>query len=205
MPPTHAERCRCRPASERCQSFYLHFVMPPNLSKSRFVAGWQCHKQLWLRVHEQDAPGAPGRRGAPGSLRPGRRGGRPGAGAFPRRDADRPAVQRSRPRRGHPLGTRRRRTGGVRSHVHRGPGVRGHRRPRTDRRRVHPHRGQVFHQGQGRAHPRCRHPDLGGSAGRHRRAPGGGDAPQYRLPVPRPGRAVPADRRDRVGWRRSSR
>jgi hypothetical protein len=30
--------------------------MPPNLSKSRFVAGWQCHKQLWLRVHEQDAP-----------------------------------------------------------------------------------------------------------------------------------------------------
>ena len=28
----------------------------PNLSKSRFVAGWQCHKQLWLRVHEQDAP-----------------------------------------------------------------------------------------------------------------------------------------------------
>jgi hypothetical protein len=30
--------------------------MPPNLSKSRFVAGWQCHKQLWLRVHEMDAP-----------------------------------------------------------------------------------------------------------------------------------------------------
>ncbi|MGH7581385.1 MAG: DUF2779 domain-containing protein [Gemmatimonadales bacterium] len=30
--------------------------MPPNLSKSRFVAGWQCHKQLWHRVHEQDAP-----------------------------------------------------------------------------------------------------------------------------------------------------
>jgi hypothetical protein len=30
--------------------------MPANLSKSRFVAGWQCHKQLWLRVHEQDAP-----------------------------------------------------------------------------------------------------------------------------------------------------
>jgi hypothetical protein len=30
--------------------------MPPNLSKSRFVAGWQCHKQLWLRVHEKDAP-----------------------------------------------------------------------------------------------------------------------------------------------------
>ncbi len=30
--------------------------MPPNLSKSRFVAGWQCHKQLWLRVHEEDAP-----------------------------------------------------------------------------------------------------------------------------------------------------
>ena len=31
-------------------------AMPPNLSKSRFVAGWQCHKQLWLRVHEKDAP-----------------------------------------------------------------------------------------------------------------------------------------------------
>ena len=30
--------------------------MPPNLSKSRFVAGWQCHKQLWLKVHESDAP-----------------------------------------------------------------------------------------------------------------------------------------------------
>lgn len=30
--------------------------MPPTLSKSRFVAGWQCHKQLWLRVHEKDAP-----------------------------------------------------------------------------------------------------------------------------------------------------
>lgn len=25
------------------------------LSKSRFVAGWQCHKQLWWRVHEPDA------------------------------------------------------------------------------------------------------------------------------------------------------
>jgi hypothetical protein len=31
-------------------------TMSPNLSKSRFVAGWQCHKQLWLRVHEADAP-----------------------------------------------------------------------------------------------------------------------------------------------------
>jgi len=30
--------------------------MPPHLSKSRFVAGWQCHKQLWHRVHEPDAP-----------------------------------------------------------------------------------------------------------------------------------------------------
>ncbi len=30
--------------------------MPPSLSKSRFVAGWQCHKQLWLRVHQKDAP-----------------------------------------------------------------------------------------------------------------------------------------------------
>jgi hypothetical protein len=29
--------------------------MPPSLSKSRFVSGWQCHKQLWLRVHEPDA------------------------------------------------------------------------------------------------------------------------------------------------------
>lgn len=29
--------------------------MPPNLSKSRFVAGWQCHKLLWLRVHEPQA------------------------------------------------------------------------------------------------------------------------------------------------------
>ncbi len=30
--------------------------MSPNLSKSRFVAGWQCLKQLWLKVHEPDAP-----------------------------------------------------------------------------------------------------------------------------------------------------
>ena len=27
----------------------------PGLSKSRFVAGWQCHKLLWWTVHE---PGA---------------------------------------------------------------------------------------------------------------------------------------------------
>lgn len=26
------------------------------LSKSRFTAGLQCHKQLWWRVHEPDAP-----------------------------------------------------------------------------------------------------------------------------------------------------
>ncbi|RJO66018.1 MAG: DUF2779 domain-containing protein, partial [Myxococcales bacterium] len=26
------------------------------LSKSRFIAGWQCHKQLWWRTHEPDAP-----------------------------------------------------------------------------------------------------------------------------------------------------
>jgi predicted RecB family nuclease len=26
------------------------------LSKSRFVAGWQCHKLLWWKVHEPDAP-----------------------------------------------------------------------------------------------------------------------------------------------------
>lgn len=30
--------------------------MSPNLSKSRFVAGWQCRKLLWLRVYEPDAP-----------------------------------------------------------------------------------------------------------------------------------------------------
>jgi hypothetical protein len=30
--------------------------MPPNLSKSRFVSGWQCHKQQWLRVHQPEAP-----------------------------------------------------------------------------------------------------------------------------------------------------
>lgn len=29
---------------------------PSRLSKSRFVAGLQCHKQLWWRVHEPDAP-----------------------------------------------------------------------------------------------------------------------------------------------------
>ena len=31
---------------------------PPThrLSKSRFLAGLQCHKQLWWRVHEPDAP-----------------------------------------------------------------------------------------------------------------------------------------------------
>ncbi len=28
----------------------------PNLSKSRFVSGWQCHKQMWLKVHEPLAP-----------------------------------------------------------------------------------------------------------------------------------------------------
>src|SRR5436189_5162726 len=26
------------------------------LTKSRFLAGLQCHKQLWWRVHEPDAP-----------------------------------------------------------------------------------------------------------------------------------------------------
>src|SRR5256886_17709044 len=26
------------------------------LSKSRFLSGLQCHKQLWWRVHEPDAP-----------------------------------------------------------------------------------------------------------------------------------------------------
>jgi hypothetical protein len=30
--------------------------MPPHLSKSRFVSGWQCHYQMWLRVHEATAP-----------------------------------------------------------------------------------------------------------------------------------------------------
>ncbi len=32
--------------------------MPPSLrlSKSRYVAGLQCHKQLWWRVHDRDAP-----------------------------------------------------------------------------------------------------------------------------------------------------
>ncbi len=29
---------------------------PPGLSKSRFTAGLQCHRQLWWRVHERDAP-----------------------------------------------------------------------------------------------------------------------------------------------------
>src|SRR5467141_491834 len=29
---------------------------PLRLSKSRFLAGLQCHKQLWWRVHEPDAP-----------------------------------------------------------------------------------------------------------------------------------------------------
>jgi predicted RecB family nuclease len=28
----------------------------PGLSKTRFVAGWQCHNALWWRVHEPDAP-----------------------------------------------------------------------------------------------------------------------------------------------------
>jgi predicted RecB family nuclease len=31
-------------------------VAPPRLSKSRYTAGLQCHKQLWWRVHEPDAP-----------------------------------------------------------------------------------------------------------------------------------------------------
>src|SRR2546430_15207177 len=29
---------------------------PPRLSKSRILSGLQCHKQLWWRVHEPDAP-----------------------------------------------------------------------------------------------------------------------------------------------------
>ncbi len=36
-----------------------HMSKPPRthrLSKSRFVAGWQCHKLLWWKVHERDAP-----------------------------------------------------------------------------------------------------------------------------------------------------
>lgn len=36
---------------------YLDPVTPPiRLSKSRFVAGLQCHKQLWWKVHEPRAP-----------------------------------------------------------------------------------------------------------------------------------------------------
>ncbi|MGH7332221.1 MAG: DUF2779 domain-containing protein, partial [Candidatus Rokuibacteriota bacterium] len=27
----------------------------PRLSKSRFTAGWQCHKLLWWKLHEPDA------------------------------------------------------------------------------------------------------------------------------------------------------
>src|SRR5947207_3641677 len=29
---------------------------PSRLSKSRYLAGLQCHKQLWWRVHEPEAP-----------------------------------------------------------------------------------------------------------------------------------------------------
>src|SRR2546421_6194287 len=29
---------------------------PPRLSKSRYLSGLQCHKQLWWRVHEPEAP-----------------------------------------------------------------------------------------------------------------------------------------------------
>src|SRR5438309_11924958 len=29
---------------------------PARLSKSRYVSGLQCHKQLWWRVHEPEAP-----------------------------------------------------------------------------------------------------------------------------------------------------
>ena len=29
---------------------------PHGLSKSRYTAGLQCHKQLWWRVHEPEAP-----------------------------------------------------------------------------------------------------------------------------------------------------
>src|SRR5439155_1147219 len=29
---------------------------PSRLSKSRYLAGLQCHKQLWSRVHEPEAP-----------------------------------------------------------------------------------------------------------------------------------------------------
>jgi predicted RecB family nuclease len=29
---------------------------PPRLSKSRYLSGLQCHKQLWWRVHDPDAP-----------------------------------------------------------------------------------------------------------------------------------------------------
>src|SRR5216117_661490 len=28
----------------------------PRLSKSRYLSGLQCHKQLWWRVHEPEAP-----------------------------------------------------------------------------------------------------------------------------------------------------
>src|SRR3989454_11633069 len=40
-------------------SYRLRSNMPSEslrLSKSRFLAGLQCHKQLWWRVHEPDAP-----------------------------------------------------------------------------------------------------------------------------------------------------
>ena len=41
----------------RCASFcWGRTLSKHRLSKSRFVAGLQCHKLLWWRVHESEAP-----------------------------------------------------------------------------------------------------------------------------------------------------
>src|SRR5207247_1359769 len=50
--------CAPTPRHRTRRADYCWFMAPTSLhlSKSRFLAGLQCHKQLWWRVHEPDAP-----------------------------------------------------------------------------------------------------------------------------------------------------
>ena len=123
--------------------------MPPNLSKSRFVAGWQCHKLLWLKVHEPKARELEVDVVLQDRFRSGRPGRYPRAGIVPGRSADRPS--HDDPWRVE--ATRKAIDDGVPA-VFEATFIEDrvyvvHRRAGADGRWIHPHRGQVVQQGEG--------------------------------------------------------
>src|ERR1051326_4812667 len=100
---------------------------PPRLSKSRYLSGLQCHKQLWWRVHDPDAPELSPSAGQQNRLAPGGEGGvrappplrgGPPPPARAGRAADRPAVLSARQHGSrHPRGSATRRAGDLRGLV----------------------------------------------------------------------------------------